>query len=324
MDLPEKARRVVALEIEELQRLHDRIGPAFADAVARLRASLEGGGKILVVGVGKSGNLGAKIAATFNSTGAPAAVLACQDALHGDLGLVNEGDSVLALSYSGETEELLGLLPHLRRRRIELLALTGAPASTLAKAADCVLDVSVSREACPLNLAPTASTTAMLVMADALAMVLLEARGFTRERFAELHPGGSLGRALLLRASDIMRRGEDFVAVEPSLSVAETIARMTRARAGAVVVRDEEGRLAGVFTQGDFVRAFQSGEAAIGSRAVGDYMTRDPIRTRDDRLVGEVLRQLEDHRIDDLVVVDADGRPVGMIDTQDLTRLRVM
>jgi len=324
MDLLEKARRVIALEIEELERLHGRIGPSFADAVERLRASLEGGGKILVVGVGKSGNLGAKIVATFNSTGAPATILHCQDALHGDLGLVSEGDSVLALSHSGETAELLSLLPHLRRRRIALVALTGKPDSSLGKAADCVLDVSVSREACPLNLAPTASTTAMLVMGDALAMVLLEARGFTRERFAELHPGGSLGRALLLRADDIMRRGEDFVAVPPELPVSETIARMTRARSGAVVVCDESGRLAGIFTQGDFVRAFQSGDPSIGSRPVGEFMTRQPVQTRADRLVGEVLRQLEDHRIDDLVVVDAEGRPVGMIDTQDLTRLQVV
>src|SRR5690606_14801934 len=169
--------------------------------------------------VGKSGNVGSKLAATLNSTGAPAAVLNCQDAIHGDLGLVSAGDVVLALSYSGETDELLILLPHLKRRGARIVAITGRPDSTLGRAADCVLDVQVQREACPLNLAPTCSTTNTLVMGDALAMVLLESRGFTKEHFAELHPGGSLGRALLLRAGDIMRRGEDFVAVPPETPV---------------------------------------------------------------------------------------------------------
>jgi len=289
-----------------------------------LKASVEGGAKIVIVGVGKSGNVGSKLAATFNSTGAPATVLNCQDALHGDLGLVNAGDTVLALSYSGETAELLTLLPHLKRRDIQLIALTGKPGSTLGKAADCILDIHVSREACPLNLAPTSSTTNTLVMGDALAMVLLEARGVTPEHFAELHPGGSLGRALLLRASDIMRKGDDFVVVDPAASVMDVIGKMTAARAGAVVIVNENGTLAGVFTQGDFARSFQGDNADIGSQSVGELMTKDPIRVRDDRLVGEVLRIFEEHRIDDLVVVDANDKPLGMVDTQDLTRLQVV
>lgn len=324
MDSIEKARRVVSLEIEELQRLLERLDGSFTTAVALLKKTIESGAKILIVGVGKSGHVGSKLAATLTSTGAPAAVLPCQDAIHGDLGLVNAGDSVIALSYSGETAELLALLPHLKRRGARLVAITGKPASTLGKAADCVLDIHVRREACPLNLAPTSSTTNTLVMGDALAMVLLEARGFTKEHFAELHPGGSLGRALLLRAGDIMRRGADFVSVSPELTIRETIARMTKARAGAVVVAAEDGALAGIFTQGDFARAFQSGGAEIGDEAVGARMTRSPKRVREDKLVGEVLRLLEEHRIDDLVVVDAAGFPVGMIDTQDLTRHRVV
>ncbi|MEM9015580.1 MAG: KpsF/GutQ family sugar-phosphate isomerase [Verrucomicrobiota bacterium] len=324
MDHLDKARRVISLEIEELSRLLDRIDDSFAEAVGCLRESVEKGGKILIVGVGKSGNIGSKLAATFNSTGAPAAVLNCQDALHGDLGLVNEGDSVIALSYSGETAELLALLPHLRRRRIHLVAITGKATSTLGKAADHVVDIQVQREACPLNLAPTSSTTNTLVIGDALAMVLLESRGFTKDHFAELHPGGSLGRALLLRATDIMRSGEGLVLVSIAETVSEAVAAMTRARSGAVVIVDEEGHLEGIFSQGDFVRAFQSGDEEIGGRKVGDFMTRDPIHILEDRLVGEVLRVLEDHRIDDLVVVDHENRVVGMIDTQDLTRLQIV
>lgn len=324
MDTLERARRVISLEIEELQRLHQRLDESFAAAVGLLKETVESGAKILVVGVGKSGNVGGKIAATLNSTGAPAAVLDCQDAIHGDLGLVNPGDSVLVLSYSGETAELLALLPHLKRRRARLIAITGKPTSTLGKAADCVLDIHVSREACPLNLAPTSSTTNTLVVGDALAMVLLEARGFTKEHFAELHPGGSLGRALLLRAEDIMRSGVDFVAVPPEFGIREVIARMTQARAGAVVVTESDGTLAGIFTQGDFARAFQRGGGEIGAEPVGAHMTRNPVRVRLDALVGEVLALLEGTRIDDLVVIDGEGRPVGMIDTQDLTRHRVV
>ena len=324
MDPLEQARRVVSLEIEELQRLLERLDDSFVAAVEMLKATVESGAKILIVGVGKSGNIGSKLAATLNSTGAPAAVLNCQDAIHGDLGLVNAGDSILALSYSGETAELLALLPHLKRRQIRLIAITGKPASTLGKAADCVLDINVQREACPLNLAPTSSTTNTLVIGDALAMVLLESRGFTKEHFAELHPGGSLGRALLLRAGDIMRSGADFVTVAPDLAIRETISRMTKARAGAVVVVEADSTLAGIFTQGDFARAFQSGGTGIGDEAVGLHMTQNPKHVHRDKLVGEVLRLLEEHRIDDLVVVDESRVPVGMIDTQDLTRHRVV
>ena len=324
MDHLEKARRVISLEIEELTRLVDRIDDSFVSAVEMLKATVNEGAKILIVGVGKSGNIGSKLAATLNSTGAPATVLNCQDAIHGDLGLVNAGDSVIALSYSGETAELLSLLPHLKRRQIRLIAITGKPLSTLGKASDCVIDIHVTREACPLNLAPTSSTTNTLVIGDALAMVLLEARGFTKEHFAELHPGGSLGRALLLRAGDIMRKGDDFVVVPPNLSVMDVISCMTSARAGAVIVVEASGVLAGIFTQGDFARAFQSGNPDIGTLPVERFMTRNPISVHEDKLVGEVLRLLEDSRIDDLVVLNHARIPLGIIDTQDLTRLQIV
>lgn len=324
MDYLNKARRVISLEIDELKRLTDRLDERFVAAIDMLKGTVEQGAKIVIVGVGKSGNIGAKLAATFNSTGAAATVLNCQDALHGDLGLVTAGDTVLALSYSGETVELLNLLPYLKRRRIRLIAITGSPESSLGKAADCVLDIQVNREACPLNLAPTSSTTNTLALGDALAMVLLEARGFTSENFAELHPGGSLGRALLLKARDIMRTGDAVVSVPPSCTIGDVIARMSKAKAGAAVVVDQGGVLAGIFTQGDFSRAFQSGQERIGDQPVERFMARNPIHIHEDRLVGEVLRLLEDHRIDDLVVVDVHGIPVGMIDTQDLTRMQVV
>lgn len=324
MDYLEKARRVISLEIEELQQLLESVGDGFIAAVDTLKASVDSGAKVIIVGVGKSGNIGSKLAATFNSTGAPSIVLNCQDALHGDLGIVNDGDTILALSYSGETAELLGLLPHLKRKRVSIVAITGKPESTLAKASDAVVNVMVSREACPLNLAPTSSTTNTLVVGDALAMVLLEARGFTKERFAELHPGGSLGRALLMRAADIMRSGDDFVTVSPDTPILDVISKMTKARAGAVVVVDDSGKLAGVFTQGDFARSFQEDSSNIAAVPVGDIMTKNPKFVVVDQLVGEVLRFLEDYRIDDLVVVDAEGSAVGMIDTQDLTRLQIV
>ncbi len=323
MDYQEKARRVIELEIAELQRLLERIGTDFEKAVDALRLALENGRKIIIVGIGKSGNIGSKLAATLNSTGATAAVLNCQDALHGDLGLVDDGDAVIALSYSGDTQELIDVLPHLKRLRISLIAITGGIDSVLARAADVVLDVNVEREACPLNLAPTSSTTNMLVLGDALAMVLLESRGFRKEDFALLHPGGSLGRALLTRAEDIMRSGDHLARVTPQTSVRDALEAMSNARAGAVIVSGADGCLDGIFTQGDFTRAFQS-EPDLSGRPVADFMTRNPITVAAGKLAAEVLSLLEEHRIDDLVVVNEAGEPLGMIDTQDLTRLRIL
>ncbi|NNE94066.1 MAG: KpsF/GutQ family sugar-phosphate isomerase [Verrucomicrobiales bacterium] len=324
MDYLEKARRVIELEIAELNRLLDRVGTPFSDSVEAMKAAIEKGRKIVIVGVGKSGNIGNKLAATLNSTGATATILNCQDALHGDLGLVDENDVVIALSYSGETAELLAVLPHLKRIGISLVAITGKAKSTLGRNADFVIDVNVEREACPLNLAPTSSTTNMLVAGDALAMVLLEARGFRKEDFANLHPGGSLGRSLLTRAGDIMRSGSEFVCLPGEVTVFDAIEKMSSARAGAVVVVNSENRMEGIFTQGDFARAFQSGKGEIADQAVANFMTRDPISVSENKLAAEVLRLLEDNRIDDLVVVNDNGDPVGMIDTQDLTRLQIL
>ena len=328
MDYLGKARRVIALETDELHRLHDRLdGPAFSRAVELLRAAVERRGKIVVVGVGKSGHIGEKIAATLTSTGSPAVVLSALNARHGDLGVISDGDVVLALSASGETDELVELLPALLRFDVKLIALAGRADSTLAQSAHVWLDTGVAQEACPLNLAPTASTTVALVLGDALAMVLLEARGFNKDDFARFHPGGRLGRGLLLKAHQIMRPRAEMALVASDTPIRAVLAEMTRHRAGAaVVVGEEDGRLAGIFTHGDFARHFQNETAGtdLGSEPVGAHMTPRPVTIRGERLAAEILQLLEHARIDDLVVVDDADRPIGLIDTQDLTRLKLV
>ena len=323
MDHLARARFVIETEIDGLRRMAGRLDDHFIMAVQILHRTLDHRGKIVVVGVGKSGNIGHKIAATLNSTGATAVVMDSQNALHGDLGMLNDGDSVFALSYSGETRELLDLLPFIKRFEVKIISLTGKPESTLARLSDVTLDTSVEREACPLNLAPTSSSTAMLAMGDALAMVLLEARGFTEEDFARYHPGGSLGRALLTRVSDIMRTDAALPTVNEDADVFAALDAMNRARAGACVILDPAGRLAGIFTHGDFARSFRI-DPLLGEKPVASLMTRKPITVRSDALAVEVLRTIGQNRIDDIVVLDADQHPVGLIDTQDLARLRIV
>jgi arabinose-5-phosphate isomerase len=323
MDTLGRARRVLSIETNELERLAGRLDHSFTDAVTLLRETVERRGKIVVLGVGKSGHIGGKIAATLTSTGAPSVVLDSLNALHGDLGVISDGDVILTLSYSGETEELIRVLPALARFDVKKIALTGNTASSLAKASNIVLDVSVSREACPHNLAPTSSTTVMLALGDALAMVLLEERGFSRDDFARFHPGGNLGRALLLKVRDIMRGGEDAALVKATDTVLDVLKVLTAKRAGAALVTDRDGRLAGIFTHGDFARRFPS-DPAIGTRPVCEVMTVNPVTIGADKLAAEVLLVLEQHRIDDLVVTDADGKPLGVVDSQDLSRLKLI
>ncbi len=323
MDHVSLGRRVIEMETDALRAMHARLGEPFDRAVSMLKDVLDGRGKIVVVGIGKSGNIGHKLAATLNSTGSTAVVLNSQNALHGDLGLVSDGDAVIALSYSGETAELLDLLPHIKRFDVKLVAMTGKPESTLSKYSDVTLDTSVEREACPLNLAPTSSSTAMLVMGDALAMVLLEARGFTEEEFARFHPGGALGRALLLKVSDIMRAGEALASVPEGGTVRDALVAMSGSRSGACVVVAGDGKLAGIFTHGDFARSYQA-DPLVGDKPVAELMTRDPISVSADALAAEAVKTIGSHRIDDVVVLDDGGRPVGLIDTQDLARLKIV
>ena len=323
MDYLEKARRVIALELAEVQRLGARLDGSFPEAVQTIRQCVENRGKVVVVGVGKSGHIGEKIAATLTSTGSPAVVLNSLNALHGDLGVIADGDVILALSSSGETDELINILPALQRFDVKIVAMTGNAKSFLAQNCHVHLDVGVEQEACPLNLAPTSSTTVMLVLGDALAMVLLEARGFKKEDFARFHPGGRLGRTLLLKVNQIMRGPEQMALVPPTMLVREVLHAMAKARAGAAEVVDERHRLLGIFTHGDFGRHFQT-HADLLEKAVGDFMTRNPITVRGDRLAAEVLHILETHRIDDLVVVDETNTPIGVVDSQDLARFKMI
>jgi arabinose-5-phosphate isomerase len=323
MDYLEKAGRVLDLEIFELQRLRGRLGETFGQAVELIKTAVEARGKVVVLGVGKSGHIGGKIAATLTSTGSPAVVLDSLNALHGDLGMLADGDVVLALSYSGETDEMIRILPAISRFQVKIIAFCGDADSTLARNCDVLLDVNVQQEACPLNLAPTSSTTVMLALGDALAMVLLEARGFEKEDFARFHPGGMVGRSLLLRVHQIMRPPEAIALVKADAQIRTVLATMSAVRAGAAVIADEKGRLAGIFTHGDFVRHFQT-DPRVGERMVADLMTLNPVTVHRDKLAVEVLNLLEQHRIDDLVVVDDDHAPVGIVDSQDLTKLKLL
>jgi arabinose-5-phosphate isomerase len=323
MDYLQKGRQVLQIEIAELQRLAGRLNERFEQAVRLMLEAVQAGRKIIIVGVGKSGQIGEKIASTLTSTGSPAFVLSPVNALHGDLGIVADGDAVIAVSYSGETAELLNMLPALKRFDVRIICMTGDPESTLAKHSEIILDCSVEKEACPLNLAPTSSTTVMLALGDALAMVLLEVRGFREADFLKFHPGGRLGRHLLQRVQDIMRGEERMPVVSPQTQVLATLHSMNQHRAGVAVITDSSGRLAGIFTHGDFVRAFEK-NPEMAYDPVEKHMVRHPITIQAQKLAVEVLNVLDHHRIDDLIVVNENNQPVGIVDSQDLTKLKLL
>lgn len=318
-----QARRVFDIELAALRAVRARLDESFDRAVELTVETLKRRGKLVIVGIGKSGNIGAKLAATLTSTGSTSVVLSSVDALHGDLGIVNDGDLVLALSYSGESEELVNLLPALKRFAVKLVAFTGNPKSTIARHSDLVLNVRVPKEACPFNLAPTASTTAMLVMGDALAMAVLEARGFTQKDFARYHPSGAIGRALLVKVRDIMRTGERNAVAPQTFAVRDALMVMTKAKSGSLAIVDKRGKLAGVFTDGDFRRRMSADEALL-TRPLAEVMTRNPICIRDESLAAEALKIFDDRNIDDLIVVNAKREPVGLVDSQDLPKLKLM
>jgi len=318
-----RARTVFDIELAALKAVRAQLDQQFDDAVGLVVETLKQRGKIVIVGVGKSGNVGQKIAATLTSTGSTSVLLNSVDALHGDLGIVNDGDLVLALSYSGESEELINLIPALKRFSVRIIALTGNLKSTVAKRSDVVLNVKVPKEACPFNLAPTASTTAMLVMGDALAMAVLQARGFKEQDFARHHPAGAIGRSMLLQVRDIMRTDARNAVAEQTINVKEALLVMTRAKSGSVSVVDSNGKLAGVFTDGDLRRRMATDDGVL-SRPLAAVMTRQPICVRDDALAVEALKIFNERNIDDLIVVNAKREPVGMVDSQDLPKLKIM
>jgi arabinose-5-phosphate isomerase len=323
MNFEQRAREVIEIEIAGMQKVRDRIDGRFSTAIGWILAALAQGGKVVVTGVGKNFHIGQKIAATLTSTGTPAVLLHPIEAMHGDFGIVGEKDIVLALSYSGASDELIALLPALRRRGVRIIALTGDAASPLGVQSDLVLPITVDREACPFNMAPTASTTVTLALGDALAIVLLEARGFCKEDYAKLHPGGAIGRTLLLKVADVMRTGERLATVQGGARVKEAVLAMTGARSGCVAVVDGARRLLGIFTDGDLRRHLIE-TPNLTEALIDTVMTRQPITLRADQLAVDILRIYEAKNIDDLMVVDEAGRVVGAVDIQDLPKLKIL
>jgi arabinose-5-phosphate isomerase len=319
--LEQMARAVIEIEAKAVTDLADRIGPSFLHA-CRFMYDCEG--RIVVLGMGKSGHIGAKIAATLASTGSPAFFVHPGEASHGDMGMITGDDVVIAMSNSGETAEILTILPLIKRLGVPLIALTGNANSTLAKAADANLDVSVEKEACPLGLAPTSSTTAALVMGDALAVSLLEQRGFTADDFALSHPGGSLGRRLLLHVEDIMHGGDRIPCVTDNASLSEALLEMTQKGLGMTSVVDADGTLVGVFTDGDLRRVLDHGEINVHQVQIAEVMTRDCKTATPHQLAAETLRLMEQYKINSLVVIDAQQRPIGAMNMHDLLRAGVV
>ncbi|MDT0136645.1 KpsF/GutQ family sugar-phosphate isomerase [Acidovorax sp. PRC11] len=314
------ARDTFETEAAALTGLAARVGDAFAQTVQRVLATT---GRVVVMGMGKSGHVGRKIAATLASTGTPAFFVHPAEASHGDLGMVTAGDLVLAISNSGESGELTVLLPVLRRLGVPMVAMTGGLQSTLARHADLVLDCSVEREACPLNLAPTASTTAQLAMGDALAVALLDARGFRSEDFARSHPGGALGRKLLTLVSDVMRAGAEVPRVLPEASFSELMREMSAKRLGASAIADAQGRILGIFTDGDLRRRIEAGDALRGVSA-GDVMHAGPRTIAPDALAVDAAEMMERHAITSVLVAGPDGMLLGVVHIGDLMRAKVI
>jgi arabinose-5-phosphate isomerase len=318
-----EAKKVFDIELAALKAVRALLDESFTRAVEVIVATLAHRGKIVIVGIGKSGNVGAKIAATLTSTGAASVLLNSVDALHGDLGVINDGDCVLALSYSGETEELSRVLPAIKRFDVTIIAITAHAKSSLARHSDIVLNVYVKKEACPFNLAPTSSTTAMLALGDALAMCVLDARGFKKSDYARLHPAGAIGRTMLVQIKDIMRTGDRNAVIADYRSVKDALLAMTKAKSGTISVVNKQGRIAGVFTDGDF-RRHSSRDPGVLQVPIRKVMTPNPVTIRQDALAMEALRIFEQRQIDDLIVVDEKKRPVGIVDSQDLPKFKLL
>lgn len=312
----EKGKEVIRIEAEAVRALADKIGPEFEAAVQMI---LQCDGRVIVTGMGKSGIVARKIVATMNSTGTPAVFLHPSDAVHGDLGMVRREDVVICISKSGDTQEIRQLIPMFRRIGVKIISMVGTKDSHLAMNSDLVLDISVKEEACPHDLAPTASTTATLAMGDALAIALLEKRNFTQEDFAIFHPGGNLGKRLLLRVDEMMVHDKQIPIVQESLSLSDAIVEMTSKRLGATCVVDTNGALTGIITDGDLRRLLQVTKNISGVTA-GQAMTKNPKTIRKGMLAAVALEEMEEFKITQLIVVEADHRPIGMIHLHDLVK----
>ncbi len=314
------ARQVLAIEADALRAVSERLDAGFADAVQLILAC---SGRVVVSGMGKSGHIGSKIAATLASTGTPAFFMHPGEASHGDLGMIAPNDVVLALSNSGESNEIVSIVPLIKRRGAKLIAMTGNPGSTMAREADVHLNAGVDKEACPLNLAPTASTTAALALGDALAVALLDARGFSADDFARTHPGGSLGRRLLIHVHDVMHAGDELPKIDSTASLKLALLEMTQKGLGMTAVVDAAGKVAGVFTDGDLRRALEHA-LDLQQAQVVDLMTKNPKTIRADALAVAAVEKMETLKINGLLVVDADNTLVGALNMHDLLKAGVV
>ncbi len=319
----ERAREVIDIELSGVKKVRDELGAPFVALVRKCLDILHHGGKLVLCGVGKSGHISKKLAATLASTGARAVFMHPVEAMHGDLGIVSPQDLLLAVSYSGETDELLRVLPAVKRMAVPIVAITGKTDSRLAEFSDMVVPMPVEREACPFNLAPTTTTTALLALGDALAMVLLDCQDFQLSDYAMNHPAGAIGRTITLTVRDCMRTGEHCASVHPGTSVRDALLAMTKARDGAVAIVDDADKLLGIFTDGDFRRAMTANDNILHAPIEG-VMTPNPISINQKQMAVEILKLLERKKIDDVTVVDDNGRFVGMVDIQDLPKFKVM
>jgi arabinose-5-phosphate isomerase len=322
-DILQTARQLLIDETVAITQMGERLDASFEQAVNLI---LKCSGRVVVTGVGKSGAIGRKMASTFASTGTPSLFLQASEGLHGDLGMVAPGDVLVALSYSGRTDDLLAILPVVRSMGVPVIALTGNMQSFLADHADAVLDVSVSKEACTLNLAPTSSTTATLAMGDALAICVMNQRKFSIEDFARFHPGGTLGRGLTLRVGDLMRTGARLAVLEENISVRDAMRAITEAVTGAAIIVDRDGKLSGYLTDGDVRRLLVHSQNAdeLLRQDVARMMTRAPLAFSPDQLALEAMRSLQERGVDDAPVVDESNMPVGLLDVQELLRAGLM
>ena len=314
------ARQVLDIEADALRAVSERLDAGFADAVQLILAC---SGRVVVSGMGKSGHIGSKIAATLASTGTPAFFMHPGEASHGDLGMIAPNDVVLALSNSGESNEIVSIVPLIKRRGAKLIAMTGNPGSTMAREADVHLNAGVDKEACPLNLAPTASTTAALALGDALAVALLDARGFSADDFARTHPGGSLGRRLLIHVHDVMHAGDELPKIDSTASLKLALLEMTQKGLGMTAVVDAAGKVAGVFTDGDLRRALEHA-LDLQQAQVVDLMTKNPKTIRADELAVAAVEKMETLKINGLLVVDADNTLLGALNMHDLLKAGVV
>jgi arabinose-5-phosphate isomerase len=322
----ERAKQVFAVEIEGLEKTRDSLGASFVKAVRLILDTVADGGIVVVSGVGKNLHIAEKMSAIFSSTGTRSIVLNPVQAMHGDLGMVSAKDVLVALSFSGESAEVNNLIPAIRRHGLKVISMTGRPDSTLAQMSDIHIEIPCGKEACPFGMAPTNSTTATMAMGDALAMVMIDAQKFPVEDYAMNHPAGAIGRALVMKVTDVMRSGERLAQVGPQATVLDALMAMTKAQGGSAVVADTDGKLLGIFTDGDFRRIVSTSADSnkLLASPVGDVMTKSPLFVYDDTYAAELLKIFEKKRIDDLPVCDRSGRVVGLVDIQDLPKMKVL